>query len=744
MLFAPVLCQLHLLLAFPQGGEALRAEGAMAVRARDAGLECRLRPVGRADRHAAGMAELIAPLSEAVADRDPVVENEALTLPQAVRLGHGLKIFQYATLEMVDLVQTCRPDIGGGLFAAYAAGAEHGDARRSSLGLEPGPERIEPGWKIPERGGVRINRPLKGAERDLVMIARIDDDRVGVGNQVIPGLGADIIADQTGRVGLRHAHGDNFLLQPHFQPEKRHLPGGRDLGLQVGAARQRLQGSAQGIPVPVRGRQRAIDPLPGQQNGALDPETRQIFAQRRLQRRRVLQRDKFIEGKHAKFWHDGDMPERTGQGKTRWRRGLTSGADAVTPDRSYRGLPMTTEGLKSLDELPMALPEALGGQSVYEAMRQMRARAPFARTEIGITLALRNRHIALMTSDATRQIETETKLLQGITEGPIFEFTRLAMLFANGDVHRRRRTPVARTFAFKLMDAMRPKVRDITEQMVRDRLGAGPVNFVDEIAAQLPARIIAGILGIPDSDIPVFLTWIQDTASALGFVDPANRDRIDASLKAFNTYVEELLEARRKSPREDFLTDYVAATEAAGNLDPGEIRTQILGLILAGSDTTRGSMCMTLSELLQHPDQWQDFVADPDGLKRGVVEEGLRFQPVVSGIPRVLLRDLDVDGVRLPEGSVVAVSLVSALRDPDVFADPDRFNIHRTDQQKWHYAFGAGAHRCVGEALARAEMEEALATIARLAPATRLVGPPPKLGFGAIRPISAMQVAFEA
>ncbi len=405
---------------------------------------------------------------------------------------------------------------------------------------------------------------------------------------------------------------------------------------------------------------------------------------------------------------------------------------------------MTISALKTLDDLPMAEPGSFEGQSVYEAMARMRDRAPFARTEIGITLALRNRHIALMTGDATRQIETETKMLQGITDGPIFEFTRLAMLFANGDVHRRRRTPVARTFAFKLMDAMRPKVREIAEGMIGEVLGAGPINFVDDFAALLPAQIIASILGIPQSDIPVFLTWIQDTAAALGFVPPEERARIEASMTDFMAYVTDLLDDRRKAPQEDFLTDYVRATEAAGNLDEGEIRTQILGLILAGSDTTRGSLCMTLSELLQHPEQWQNFVADPDGLKRGVVQEGLRYQPVVSAIPRVLLRDLEVDGYRLPEGSVVAVSLVSALRDPDVFADPEQFDIHRTDHQRWHFAFGAGAHRCVGEALARAEMEEALATIARLAPNSRLVGRPPQLGFGAIRPVSAMTVAFEA
>lgn len=101
-----------------------------------------------------------------------------------------------------------------------------------------------------------------------------------------------------------------------------------------------------------------------------------------------------------------------------------------------------------------------------------------------------------------------------------------------------------------------------------------------------------------------------------------------------------------------------------------------------------------------------------------------------------------VDGYRVPVGTPIAVSLLSALRDPDVYADPDAFDIRRADHPKWHPIFGAGAHRCVGEALARAEMEETLATIARLAPKTSLVGDFPKLAPGPIRQVGAMQVAF--
>lgn len=378
----------------------------------------------------------------------------------------------------------------------------------------------------------------------------------------------------------------------------------------------------------------------------------------------------------------------------------------------------------------------------YRLIRQFREETPFVRGPLGMVIGLRYRHMEPLTGPKTRQIETETKLIQGIHSGPIFDFTDWAMLFANGAAHQRRRGPISRTFAFKLMDAMRPKAAALATALVAERRGAGPIDFVNEIAAQVPARIIADILGIPQTDLPVFMRWIQDTAEALGFVDVSRREAIEASLRDFNIYVEGLLEDRRKNPREDFLTEYVAATAAAGDMSEGEIRTQVLGLILAGSDTTRGSLCMTFARLLQHPAQWAALCADPDGLKKGAAEEGLRYEPIVSGIPRVVTEPFELDGVALQAGQLASVSLLSALRDPEVYADPESFNIHRTDHPRWHPVFGAGAHRCAGEALAKAEMEETLAAIAKTAPNTELVGDAPRLRPGAIRQVDQMRVAF--
>lgn len=407
---------------------------------------------------------------------------------------------------------------------------------------------------------------------------------------------------------------------------------------------------------------------------------------------------------------------------------------AVTALKSYADIPVLDWNLQD--------PQA----SSYDLFSRLREETPLVKVPMGMgsmVLALRASMVdQIVSPEETRQLETEMKMMQGIFDGPIFDFIAQVMLFANGEAHQRRRQPVARTFAFKLMEAMRPKAAAVAAEIINEHLGKGPFDYLKDFAAQIPARIIADILGIPRSDLPVFMKWISDTAESIGFVDVARRADIEKSLVEFNDYVDKLLEDRRANPRGDFLSDYVAATAASGDMTEGEIRAQVVGLILAGSDTTRNSMCMSLYQLLQHPAQWKDFCANPDGLKRQASEEGLRFEPVVSGIPRVTTQDMQIEGYLIPAGAVIAVSILSVLRDPAVYAEPETFNIHRTDQQRWHLAFGAGAHRCAGEALARVELEETLAAIARLAPNTRIVGAAPKLNPGAIRTVDQMQVEF--
>jgi cytochrome P450 family 103 len=317
-----------------------------------------------------------------------------------------------------------------------------------------------------------------------------------------------------------------------------------------------------------------------------------------------------------------------------------------------------------------------------------------------------------------------------------------SILFSNGDAHRRRRQPLSRTFAFKLMEGMRPRAAVVASELVGDHMSAGDIDFLGQVSANIPARIIADLLGIPRADLPYFQSLVEDAVGSLGFFDQSLRPRFEANAVEFDAYVGKLLDDRRKNPCGDFLSEFAAATKETGEMTEAEIRADVIALIVAGSDTTKNSIAMTLSLLIDHPDQWAKLKADPDGMKKGAAAEGLRYEPVALGIPRFSVSPFELDGYDITPGKLVIFSIVSACRDPEFYANPDAFDISRTDHPRWHFAFGGGAHRCLGEALARVEIEETLAAIAKLAPNTRVTGPKPIMKAAPIRTVDQLRVAF--
>lgn len=400
---------------------------------------------------------------------------------------------------------------------------------------------------------------------------------------------------------------------------------------------------------------------------------------------------------------------------------------------------MALKPISELTELSLLLgPE----DDMHEVFRVARNDAPLARNPMGMIMALRARHMDAVLSEATRQMETEPLLIQGVTDGPLMEMRRQILLFSNGEVHRRRRQPLARTFAFKLMEGMRSTARDVAEDLVQTHAGEADVDFLNAIAAQVPQRLIADILGVPRADLPYLQRLVDDAVQTLGFFDPALRSRYEASSLEFNDYVGGLLEDRRRSPRGDFLTEFAAAADAAGELSEAEMRADIIALIVAGSDTTKNSIAMTLALLLDHPEQWTALCADPEGLKKGAAAEGLRFEPVAFGVPRLAVSDFELDGYAVTAGSMIFLVIPSACRDEDVYRRPDVFDIARSDHPRWHFAFGGGAHRCLGEALARVEIEETLSAVARLCPGARIAGARPRMSVGAIRAVDQLRVTL--
>lgn len=361
---------------------------------------------------------------------------------------------------------------------------------------------------------------------------------------------------------------------------------------------------------------------------------------------------------------------------------------------------------------PPVLTFAALNAAPHELYRDLRPEFPFVQREDGAFLVLRADDVQKLVSDPrTRQIETELLLMRGIVSGPVVELVSNSMLFSNGDTHRRRRQPLSRSFAFRMMEGLRPSVRSLADELVATRLGDGEMRLRDDYAAAIPAITIASILGIPRSDVPFFTSMAYRVSKVLTTSwTQADLPDIEAATSELSAYVAELIDDRRRQPQGDFLSDYVANVDQAGELSAMEAIMQIVSVVLGGTDTTRAAIVIMVGLLLDRQDGLWQALRDRPALVPAAVLESLRYEPAVASIPRLAVEDICLDGYVIPKGRPVILSTMSALRDPQAFADPDQFSLLRP-VGKWHPVFGGGEHRCLGEALARIEMEEALAAL---------------------------------
>jgi hypothetical protein len=289
---------------------------------------------------------------------------------------------------------------------------------------------------------------------------------------------------------------------------------------------------------------------------------------------------------------------------------------------------------------------------------------------------------------------------------------------------------------------MRPQIRRSAETLIDGWYGDGQVEFVDRFAAQVPARVISALFGLPTTDIPAFTQLVYAVTEFFSLsVTPEQIPRCEDACRQLRDYVEQTLRDRRRAPRGDFLSSFLAAADDAGAMSPAEIVMQIVQLIIGGTDTTRVAIVMQVALLLQHRAQW-DAVHDDPRLIPAAVVEAMRFEPSVASYGRIAAEDMVVDDVYLPAGSFVMLSTLSAMRDEAMYPRADVFDIGRTGQPRLHPIFGAGAHRCIGEALARAELEESLAVLTARIPQLRLDEAPVIKGHAVIRRVDTMRVSW--
>lgn len=275
-------------------------------------------------------------------------------------------------------------------------------------------------------------------------------------------------------------------------------------------------------------------------------------------------------------------------------------------------------------------------------------------------------------------------------------------------VHRDYRRLVDAAFKPTAIKQREPNIRAIADTIIDDVIGQGRCEFVTSVATQLPLRVIAWILGIPDAD-RAHLCALTNTMMIADDPDFAGSvmEGYDAQ-RALVQYGAQLAASHRLNPRDDLTTDLLAATREGGEqLTDLEYGLLFLNLIIGGVETTRNATAYGLHDLIQHPEQFQMLQNDPE-LIPGAVEEMLRFRAPIMNYRRTAMADVELGGQTIRKGDKVIVWLASANRDEQVFAHPNSFDITRCQRERVQRdarTFGAGPHYCLGAHLARLQLK---------------------------------------
>ena len=305
--------------------------------------------------------------------------------------------------------------------------------------------------------------------------------------------------------------------------------------------------------------------------------------------------------------------------------------------------------------------------------------------------------------------------MMGITDPDFLDNRRVSILSAEGDVHTRLRRLVAKSFSPRSADRLRPFMREVVNDLVDNVASTGRADVAVDICEPYPIPIICELLGAPREDWQLFSRWAEDVLRIFSGNVLEELDIIKRAQGELDEYSRNLIADRRNDPRDDLITDLIAAEEEGDRLSTEELVMMVDAVIVGGTDTTRNQLGCAVGLLTNHPDQWKLLADEPDLAPRAV-EEAMRYFGAVRGTVRFASEDIEYCDVLFPAGTIVMTSMAMANRDTSVFADAGTFDIMREPSGQPQLTFGSGIHFCLGAALARAELQEALPILARRMP----------------------------
>ncbi|MFI7639660.1 cytochrome P450 [Nonomuraea sp. NPDC049400] len=371
----------------------------------------------------------------------------------------------------------------------------------------------------------------------------------------------------------------------------------------------------------------------------------------------------------------------------------------------------TPQNVPFLDVLDPAFD--FGAPEVFAAQ----AESWYATSPLGL-LVLRYEHANNLLRDrrldhnGKRYLETN-----GIFDGPIYEWFVPMIVNHDGEDHRRLRRLMSKAFTARTVENLRPFIRAQVEQLAEGLASDKACEFVEGFAARLPLAVMCRLLGVPPEDYDVFGTWTRDIG--LIFSLAAGGDvvaRVEAAVRGLNGYADFLIEEKSARPTDDLSSALVAAYHADdGRVSKDELRNLLVTLVFGAQDNTRYQLANAMVAFSEHPDQWTLLGQRPE-LAAQAVEEVMRWLPSAGTIYRFAAEDFDYEGLHIERGTFLVMCVNVAQRDPRAYKNADQFDITAVRDNP-PLQFGAGPHHCLGSALARVEIGEALPILAaRLGP----------------------------
>ncbi|MGW6061626.1 cytochrome P450 [Streptomyces sp. NPDC055189] len=298
---------------------------------------------------------------------------------------------------------------------------------------------------------------------------------------------------------------------------------------------------------------------------------------------------------------------------------------------------------------------------------------------------------------------------------------RVALLGVDDPVHNAQRRMLIPSFSVKRIAALRPRIQETVDRLLGAMEAKGsPAELVEAFALPVPSMVICALLGVPYADHEFFEEQSRRLLRGPRAEDTERaRDELDA-------YFYALIERKRRDPGDGLLDELIQRQLSEGALDREELVSLATILLVAGHETTANMISLGTFTLLQHPEQLAELRAEQE-LMPAAVEELLRFLSIADGMLRVAKEDIDVAGstIRADDGVIFSTSLIN--RDSTAYETPEELDFHRTDRH--HLAFGFGIHQCLGQNLARAEIDIALRTLFGRMPRLRLAVPAREIPF---------------